>query len=364
MATGRRDTTSLVMLTGWDATALQKFELQDGTTYGSVVALLNAGLAGLNAEFSADWLTGLYSVTDQPDLEYRVGVSNGMEDHTEYGLPDAQRAETEGHMLPLKQRDRMLGWTYDYLRDARMEQIEADVADALKDVRDKRRQRILRRLLKRGDDSGTSLKLGSGGYSPGFATAAASTSVDYTPPANEGTSFDSDHEHYVGIGGGAFTNAVFEDAYDELREHGLEPPFDFIIGPSDRVAVEALSKFTGAADSLIIYGATQDRARVPGEYIGSIEHFMVREVRGIPQYYGFGWKNFGRLSRSNPLRLRFHKGETAFRALAMPHPNAGTGIVPLQNLMLFVEFGVGVANRTNGTARYVNNATWADGTAT
>jgi hypothetical protein len=31
--------------------------------------------------------------------------------------------------------------------------------------------------------------------------------------------------------------------------------------------------------------------------------------------------------------------------------------------MLYLEFGVGVGDRTNGTTRYVNNATWADGTA-
>jgi hypothetical protein len=351
------------MLTGWDATELQNFKLEDGTTYAAVVALLNAGLGALNTEFASDWMTSLYSLTDQPDLEYRVGVSNGMEDHTEYGLPDAKRAETEGHMLPLKQRDRMLGWTWDYMREARMPQIEADVADALKDVRDKRRQRVLRRLIKRGDDSGTALKLGSSGLSPGFATTAGSTGVDFTPPANEGTTFANTHEHYIPIAGGVFTNAVFTDAYDELREHGHEPPFDFLIGPDDRATVEGLSKFTSAADNLIIYGLTQDRARVPGEYIGTIEHFMVREVRGMPQYYGFGYKSYGRLSRKNPLRVRLHKGESAFRALAMPHPNAGSGIIPLQNLMLFAEFGIGVYDRTNGTARYVNNATWADGTA-
>lgn len=364
MATGRRDTASLVMLTGWDATALKNFQLEDGTSYASVVAMLNAGLAGLNAEFAGDWLTGLYSITDQPDLEYRVGTSNGMGLHTEYSPPDAKRAETEGHMLPKRRLDRMLGWTWLYMQEARMSQIEADIADALKDVRDERRQRILRRLLKRGDDSGTALKLGSAGYSPGFATAAASTAVDYTPPANAGTSFDSDHEHYVGIAGGVFTNAVFTDAYDELREHGFDAPFDFLIGPSDRAVVEALSKFTASADNLILYGSTQDRARVPSDYIGTIEHFMVREVRGMPQYYGVGYKTFGRLSQRNPLRIRVHKGESAFRAMAMPHPNAGTGIIPLQNLMLYTEFGVGVADRTNGTARYVNNATWADGTPT
>ena len=58
--------------------------------------------------------------------------------------------------------------------------------------------------------------------SAGFATAAASTSVDFTPPAHGGTSFDSDHEHYVAIAGGVFTHAVFTDVQDALRELFVE----------------------------------------------------------------------------------------------------------------------------------------------
>ena len=49
----------------------------------------------------------------------------------------------------------------------------------------------------------------------------------------------------------------------------------------------------------------------------------------------------------------------------MPDPRAGSsGAYPLNYLMLFTEFGVGVADRTNGAPRYVNNTTWADGTPT
>jgi len=368
---GPRDTSHLVMLTGWDATELQNFTLQDGTTYAEVVASMNGALATLNAEFAGDWMSSLYSLTDRPDVEYRIGSSNGMQKHTEYGRPDIQRAATEGHMLPLQGWDGMLGWTWDYLRDARLPQIEADVADAIKDLRDKRRQRILRRLIKNGDDSGDTLKLGSNGYSPGFATLAASTDVDFTPPAYSGTSFDSDHQHYVAIAGGVFTNAVFTDVKDELREHGHEPPYNFILGPSDEATVKALSNFTPVPELLVRYGSTQDLATLgmgeigTGAYpIGTINDFALYVVRGMPQYYGFGWRPYGRLSQRNPLRVRLHKGSTAWQAIAMLHPNMGSGIVPIQNLMLFQEFGVGVADRTNGTARYVNNATWADGTAT
>lgn len=372
MPLGARDTSSLVMLTGWDATELRNFTLQDGTTYAAVVAQMNAALGALNAELYNDPLwASLVSYTDQPEVEYRVGVSNGMQDFTEYGLPDPKRADTEGHMLPLRAYDRGLGWTWNYLRKARMSQIQADIADAIKDVRDKWRVKLLTRLLKQGDDSGAANGLGSSGYSPGFATAAASTSVDFTPPSWGGTSFTSNHEHYVAIAGGAFTNAVFQDVKAELREHGHEPPYTFIAGPSDEVTLRGLTEFIPVAQSNVRYGTSVDLATIspsevaPGVYpIGVHNDSVIWIVSGVPQYYGFGWKSYGPNSQRNPLKIRLEKGMMRPTVTAMPDPRAGNATTPLQFLMLFTEFGVGVGDRTNGTARYVNNAAWSDGTPT
>ncbi len=374
MATvGPRATTELGMLTGWDAAELEKFRLADDTPYSTVTQRMAAALGALNAELSNDpFWAGLVYFTDQPELEYRVGTSNGMELHTEYGRPDPARAATEGHMLPLQSWDRRLAWTWDYLRRARLPQIEADIADALKDVRDRWRLQVLTRLLKRGDDSGVAKGLGASGYSPGFATTAGSTNVDFVPPAYAGTVFTSTHEHYVGIGGGAFTAAVFTDAKDELKEHGHVPPFDFLIGPSDRATVTGLTGFVGTRSELIRYGSTADLAADTNgmptmgvDLIGIMsDDFRVWEVRGVPQYYGFAYKSYGPRSQRNPLAVRVTKGLAAPRVLAFNDPNAGSPLNPLQNLMLFLEFGVGVNDRTNGTPRYVNNATWADGTPT
>lgn len=372
MALGPRDTSSLVMLTGWDATALKNFQLADGTSISAVYSQLNAALGALNAEiYSHPLYSSLVSYTDQPDLEYRVGTSNGFSDHTEYGRPDEQRASTEGHMLPFKKSDRALGWTWDYLEDARMSQIEADIADAVKDARDLFRKRILTRVLKRGDDSGANLGLGSGGYSPGFATAAASTAVDYVPPQYAGVTFDSDHEHYVGIAGGAFTAAVFTDAKSELLEHGHEGPYDFIIGTSDESTVRGLTGFVPVDNYYVTPGTTTSRVSfgpmevTPGMYpIGALNDFRIWVVSGMPQYYGFGWKSYGPNSQRNPLRIRLQKGMTRPTISAYNDPRNGSPAHPLQYLMLKTGFGVGVADRTNGTARYVNNTTWADGTPT
>ena len=364
MALGPRDLSTLALKTGWDATELVKFTLQDGTTAAEVFSQLFAATGALSAELQSGLWASLASFTDQPEVSYRMGVSNGMQKHSEYGRADAQRAQTEGHMLPLLSWDRALGWTWDYLRKARMDDVEADIADAIKDVRDRWRVSILTRILQRGDDSGTNKGLGSSGLSPGFATTAGSTGVDFVPPGNGGLVFADTHEHYVGISGGVYTNAVFEDAYDELREHGHEPPFDFLISNSDRTTVEALTKFTPTASALVQLGITQDRANVGAEYLGVIENFRIREVFGMPQYYGFGYKTYGPGSNRNPVKVRLEKGVMRPSVLAMADPRNGNGTHPLQWMMLFMEFGVGVYDRTAGTARYNNNATWADGTPT
>ncbi|TFH43610.1 MAG: hypothetical protein E4H01_11835 [Lysobacterales bacterium] len=228
--------------------------------------------------------------------------------------------------------------------------------------------KLLTRLFQNGDDSGALKGLGSSGYSTGFATTAASTSVDFVPQEFNGRIFTSTHEHYVGITGSVFTLALFQDAADELREHGHEPTYEMLIGPSDETTVSQIAGFVPVGESLVAYGANQDVARLNGVsvagsyYIGTLEGFAIRVVPGIPQYYGFGFKSYGRMSQRNPLRVRVPEGISKVQFIAMPDPKAGSGINPLQNMMLYAKFGVGVGDRTNGTPRYTVSGTWANGT--
>lgn len=369
MAYGYRDTKSLVNLTGVDASEMRLFQLEDGTTFEEVASRVNLVLTGLNAEIAGDPLwSSLVSYTDQPDVSYNVGNTAGFARYTEYGQPDPQRGEIEGHMLPLVPYDRGMGWTWYYLKNAQMRHIDADLLNMARDLKDLWRQKILGRLFQRGDDSGKANGLGTGGYSPGFATAAASTAVDFIPPKYNGVTFTSDHEHYVGISGGAFTAAVFADAKDELTEHGHNPTFNAIIGKADEDTVKGLTGFTPIAESLVAYGndtslaalgTTADVAMNGSYIIGTIEDFVVRVVPSIPQYYGFCWKSYGPNSVMNPLRIRLEKGMSTPQFIMKPDER---GANPLFNLMVFGEFGVGVSDRTGGSARYVNSATWADAT--
>lgn len=374
MPYGPRSTSDLVNLTGFDATALRNWQLADGTTYATIVAMMDSGLNSLNTELFSDPLwSSMIGYSDEPTVEYRVGSSNGFEEHTEYGRADPKRAATEGHMLPLKSFDRMLGWTWDYLRRARMSQIEADIADAIKDARDLWRLRVLNRFFLRGDDSGIGVGLGSSGYSPGFATAAANTNVDFVPPSFGGTAFTSAHEHYVGVAGGAWTAAILLDMAAELREHGHMPPFIGLFSQADVAEILAITGVIPTASITVNYASTVSLANfaVNGDELtagvypfGTYADIMMYAMPGIPTDYGVVYKSYGSNSQRNPLRVRLDKGLSRPTFIAQTDPRAGSGVNPIQNLMLFTELGVGVADRTGATSRYVNNANWSDATIT
>jgi hypothetical protein len=359
------------MLTGWDPTELAKYELDDGTSVLDVFNRLTAALGVASAELSGGIWGQLVTFTDRPETSYRIGASNGFEEHTEYARPDPKRAATEGHMIPYKEYDRALGWTYDYLtKHARMNDVEADIIDAVNDAKNNWRLRILGRLLKRGDDTGAAAGLGSTGESPGFATTAGSTGVDYTPPSYGGASFSDTHEHYVAVTGG-WADTTFTDIAAELREHGHEAPYTVIASGADEAQIRGLTGFIPTGTSIVSYGVGTTLAAMsgdpiaPGVYpIGVNGNCVIYIVPGMPQYYGFGWKAYGPLSQRNPLLVRLWKGQRTINIMGVNDPSNGSPAHPLQYMMLKMDFGVGVNDRTNGTPRYTNSNTWTDGVAT
>ena len=367
---GNRALADNVILTGIDAALLTNYRLRDGATYQDVVNMADAALGGFNAGLGNDpFWSMLISFTDQMESRYPIGNSASMVAHTEYGRPDPTRAEIAGHMLPLRKWDHMLGWTSDYLEEARMTDLEADIAMAIEAAQNRYRISLLQRLLKRGDDSGATNGLSTTGLSPGFATAAANTGVDFIPPSYAGTTFTSAHEHYVADAGGAFTLAIFQDAAAELREHGHEPPYEFLISPADETVVTAISPgFLSVNEALVNAGILAAQVNFSGATvngkrpIGAISDFRVWVVPGMPDNYGFGFKSYGPNNQRNPLRVRVPEGSRAPQLRAIRDSN-NPGIAPVQNLMTQIAFGVGVGDRTNGTPRYVGGAAWTDGTA-
>jgi hypothetical protein len=367
---GYRDLSSLVTLGTQDAGVLAQYRLADGATYERLVSELEVGIRGLNGELARHPLwASLASFGDLPSVEYPVGSGSYADRFTDYGRPEPEHAELSGHMLPLLPWTAALGWTWSKLKEMSISEGRADIRLAIDRMRNRYRKQMLQRLLSRGDQSGKVNGLGAAGYSPGFATAAANTDTDFVPPDFGGVSFTSAHEHYVAAAGG-WSTTILDDIEAELMEHGHMPPYRLLISVSDVASVTALTGFVFPTTAVIQAG-TGTAVAIPEEdptddgfrFIGSYENTRVYAAPGMPQYYGFAYRSYGANSPRNPLAVRVEKGYERPTARALRDPNAGAGIDPLQDLMLYMEFGVGVGDRTNGTTRYVNNANWADGVA-
>ena len=126
MPLGLNGIANVLIPSAWDAAELTRLQLRDGTSYEQIIADVDAALTLVNGEITQGYLALMMSTTTDLAVEYRNGVSNGFEDATEFSQPDAKRADTTGHMLPLRSVDRKLGWTVRFLEQAR----RAVIADA------------------------------------------------------------------------------------------------------------------------------------------------------------------------------------------------------------------------------------------
>ena len=116
-------------------------------------------------------------------------------------------------------------------------------------------------------------------------------------------------DSYVPDAGGAFTLAILQDAAAELREHGHEPPYEFLISPADETVITAISPgFLSVNEALVNAGILAAQVNFSGATvngkrpIGAISDFRVWVVPGMPDNYGFGFKSYGPNNQRNPLR--------------------------------------------------------------
>lgn len=349
---GINDLKQFALPTGWDGGELAKYSLADGTTYEQMVETIAAGLAIANEGLITDpvW-GGLIAVTEEAALEYREGANNGMTERTEYQRADARRAATAGHMLPIKSYDRALGWTFDFLRKARAAQLEADIADALYDMRDNWERQLLTRFF-----SVTENQIGSAGYDVPFVHGSGGAVV-MTPPPYAGKTFDNTHDHFDRKGTSNHADALNVGA-QHLWEHGIFGPFNAIVPFTDIATYTALTKFIkpnrGVEYISVGSNAPYAQAELGDErFIGLFEsdYGLIRLwiTPHLPTNYLGVYKPYAPNDPRNPLRVRYA-------------PDLGVGAVlmrgegfrqyPLEHAILLHEFGVGVGNRLNGYACY------------
>lgn len=352
---------------GWDASYLENFKMSDGINFAQVVADIERALRIFNSEMP--WYSNFITITDEPAVEYPQG-NLVTQAHTEYTPPTPQRTDFTGHALPVIERDTGFRFTKDFFIKGRMSRVDGSIRAGLDAFRQYREYLVVRRALRRTDDSGAASGLGSTGLSPGFATTAASTGVDYIPPRYGGETFASTHEHYTSLAAASLETGI-KAMISNLREHGHAPPYELWISTEDIATVAALTGFTEIVPVTVVDRDASQAVRNPTTP-GSVPYYIgtyadgkgadawIRVVPRVPQYYYFMSKPYGFGDPRNPFRIRFDPrwGPEGVMLIATDMT------YPLHSAYLFEAKGVGVGeDRTNGTAMFIDaGATWADAT--
>lgn len=343
---GVNDLKQYALPANWDAAYLRALQLATGETYEQMVGDIAAALNMENAGLLADPLVGsLVSTTAEAAMEYRIGVSNGFEPHTEYQQPDPKRGATTGHMLPLMMYDRGLGWTWDFLRKARRAQLDSDIASAMQDLDNVWDKMVLTRLFKSTYDS-----VGSGKSMPvADAGVADSTYVPWNDP-DRASAFATTHTHLLDTM--TITQTNLETAVAHLWEHGADGPWELLIANADKASWSNTTNVTGwikRKDILIEYGSQTTLAQVDQDFIGVIETSVYGTVRvrasaRIPTGYWSVFKSYGQDDQRNPLIVR-ESPQFGLGAILLSGRQFPIKQFPLEGAILFFEFGVGINDR-------------------
>lgn len=340
---GVNSLTNITLPGTWDTAELTRLRLRDGTSYEAILNDINAAVQIVNSGLNSNYYGGMVSLTTDLGVEYRSGVSTGFEDATEYTQPDAQRAESYGHMLPLRRSDRKMGWTTRWLEEARRINIDDDIAAMLSDVTNLYEQRVLTRFFKSTAETGRAYGLGANGVSLPFADG--SQTYVWTPPPrpDRGGTFANTHSHYLRLDG--ITQANVETAVKHIWEHGIDGPYDLIVSLADVDAWTNATNVTGYVqrpDALVTYGANTTLSTVDSTYLGVVttKYGTCRLVYNgrIPTKYWGVYKTFGSNDPRNPLRIRYDEPFGFGARLVVERVD----LYPLAGAIARFDFGVGI----------------------
>jgi hypothetical protein len=354
----------------WDTETIAKVRLADGSSFEAELGKIQNGLAAINRELLAmPHYSDMFAVQDPSDpvVEYPIGTPNGFEDATEYSIPDPKRGDTLGHTLPIKPRDRSLGWTYMYLMEARASKLQADVQSVIHDARKLWQVQLLTRFFS----STANTVGGTSSADVPFCDAGSAQSTYVPVPSPEGEEFTSSHEHFLdttdsGITSNTIDQSCVEVAVEHLQEHGHEQPYDIVGSRTDVSGWSNATNVTGWKpiewNDLMYHASAVERASATGigQFYGFVEtDYGLCRVWLTPRLptMNFGvFKTYGPGDQRNSLRVRY-SAEWGFGYNIIP------GIfvnAPLDLVMVACKFGVGVGeDRTNGVCVDLGAATWA-----
>lgn len=361
IALGPRVLRDIAFPTGIDGAEVYRFQMQNGMTGQQAIALAATGI-GQENETVLDLFGGMIYITENNFVRYRQGSSATKTPvHAELGINDPVRSETIGHMLPTLDYQDTLAWSRKFLQRADTDLLRADI-DL---IRERWRNRVASDIWTRALTN-TETAIGAG-YDVPWAVGSG-MNVNYIPTQYGGMQFDGTHTHFVWVDDstGGWSN-LFDEMMEQLRHHGHMGILSIFVSMDDLSEIRAADGFAplersnivvvgGNAGSPIRYAVGEING-VPGEVVGYYNGIWGQaEVRWnpyIPTNYAFATKSYGANNPRNGLALR-----------AEPNVGFGLKVVPqldrsperqLDYLLFEATHGVGVNDRTNGVAGYLNN---------
>lgn len=363
---------SIFPVSGLDTAEIYRVSvLGDKKTVGELLREMAVAVGAMNQELVSIYGSLMY-ITEDPKVEYAAGDNAaGMLDRAgEWTTPDMRRAGIIGHMLPLWEFDGALAWSYKWLKHASETQTAVDLNLLQERWRNTFDYYIVRRMLT--DDEEAVGSAGTG-YSVGWAIGSG-TNVNFIPPAYMGTTFTSSHTHYLGET--SFPNA-FEALIKTIREHGIgygERPVA-LVSDDDIDTIMALSNFVeflppeiqynAVSGAPVMYTRRAEYQGVPGEIFGYYKSsYGLIELRShwrFPTNYVYMTFPKGQLNPNNGIRIRVDKGGGFGLTV---DPQIDRSVNPrLAQVLVNTSFGVGVGNRLNGAACFVDaGGSWVDAT--
>lgn len=344
---------------GVDGTRLAEWALRDGTTYAELVNTVALALGAVNQQFITDW-GGLMSLTEELFMEYEQGGSvTPMAEITDTDKPQPSHGTTIGHMLPLRAYGEAIGGTRRFFRDIRRAKLEASIATIVR----KGIWRFEQTLLTR-EFVNTENVIGSAGYDVPFVRGSGGN-IDFAPVPWNGQTFDTTHDHFLGIASGSVTlPAQIEQMAEHLEEHGHQPPYRMLVSRADVSAYYALTNFVQIVDAnvfLIDRGGVSSGSQFFQRGMREMGHFgdyqsewglinLYHNAR-IPTGYSSLYKSYGSMDNRNPLVIRVHPAQ-GFGFFLVPE-TVNDPETPVKQLDVEFEFGVGVGmDRTNSVIAY------------
>jgi hypothetical protein len=340
--------------TGVDGARLAEWAMRDGVTYGELVNQVALALGDANQGLVNRW-GWLFSLTEELMMEYEQGGAvNPMDELTDVDKPVAIHGQTIGGMLPLHYYGQGIGGTKRYFRDIRSAQVRAAISVIVNRGIWRFEQKLLGRFFDSDDEA-----IGSAGYSVPFVHSTTGN-VDYQPPAFDGATFLTTHDHFVGynLSTPKTMADVLEGLAAHLAEHGFDAPYSAIVSRADIALFQALTNKVILVDGRIqvergglTSGAQFFQTGDPtlgriGAYQSSLGLIDLYATARIPTGYVGLTKSFGNLDSRNALAVRVHP-QRGFGLAVVPETTPDDDF-PIKQLDVDFEFGVGVANRLNG----------------